>query len=485
MTSLFVQVIGQFVKAKMEGLNRELEETLDFAAYERGLNEVMTAISGLIVSIQLSELYARMEFLEQLKVLGAAKGMRFKEYREVTLTLSNGQKIQVSTPYFLKARPKRGRKKRGPNGRGTYLGLDVLGFLGRGSPNLVSDVVQMAVLCPSFEVAHMILSGRGIEIDVSTIRRYCRQLAEKGMTWRGQISLNGSENLDGHTLVIGIDGGRLRERRPKRGRRKNGQKRQGYTGEWHEPKLFTIYLLDDQGRVVDDFAPLHDATMGDHTEMFALLTRYLSALPLNDVARIVFCGDGAPWIWSDVESLCIQMGLEQHSPIYQVLDYIHAQQNLQELIELVPVKVRKQEKVDQIWRDLLWSGEIQGIRQEIDRLLSGSKHCKALNKWQTYFESNAKRMQYKAFKAASIPCGSGCVESAIRRIINMRLKSAGSFWKRDMAEYFLFLRSQLLSGRWAIFLRNVARQGARAWFRRLTTHSLDAFQHPLQLPCLP
>lgn len=485
MTNLFVQAIGHLVKVRVEALNRELGETLDFAAYERGLTGLMNEISGEIVCIQLTEYYASAGFLEQVKAWGAVKGMRYKEYRRVTLTLASGERIQVSTPYFIKAKPKRGRKKRGPNGRGAYLGLELLGFIGRGSPNLVSDVVQMAVLCPSFEVAHSILNGRGVEVDVSVIRRYCRQLSQKGMAWRGQVSMSGSENLKGYTLVIGVDGGRLRERCTKRGRRKQGQKRQGYTGEWREPKLFTIYLLDEQGEVVKDFPPLHDATMGDHAETFALLERYLSALPLADLSRIVFCGDGAPWIWSDVEALCVKMGLEKLCPVYQVLDYTHAQQNLQALIDLVPPGVRKKQKVDKLWRDLLWSGDIQGLRQEIDRLLSGRKHKRALKKWRTYFDANAQRMRYETFKQAHVPCGSGCVESAIRRIINMRLKSAGSFWKRDMAEAFLFLRSQLLSGRWTIFLRNVVRQAARAWLQRHFVQSVDSFQHSPQLVSLP
>ena len=264
------------------------------------------------------------ENLEKLKALGAAKGMKYKEYRKINIRLWTGKIINVLSAYFLKEKSKRGRKKRGPNGRGGYLGLDVLGFIGRGSPNIVSEVVELAVLCPSFEVAHGVLSRRGIKMDVSTVRRYCRQLAEQDMRWRGAVSLSGGKNLEGHTLVVGIDGGRLRERITKRGRRKKGQKRQGYNGEWHEPKLFTIYLLDAQGEIVKEFPPLHDATMQDHTAMFALLERYLSALSLSDLSRIVLCGDGAPWIWSGVEALCVKMGLEKLCPVYQVLDYTHA-----------------------------------------------------------------------------------------------------------------------------------------------------------------
>ena len=70
-------------------------------------------------------------------------------------------------------------------------------------------------------------------------------------------------------------------------------------------------------------------------------------------------------------------------------------------------------------------------------------------------------MQYRIFRANRVLCGSGCVESAIRRVINQRIKSAGSFWKKERAEYFLFLPSQLLSGRWLLFIKNVARRFAK------------------------
>ena len=36
-----------------------------------------------------------------------------------------------------------------------------------------------------------------------------------------------------------------------------------------------------------------------------------------------------------------------------------------------------------------------------------------------------------------------------------------SFWNPEMAECFLFLRSQFLSGRWDSFIHNVARLKAR------------------------
>ena len=251
----------------------------------------------------LGKLLRESDYLAALRHLGGRLAMRFKEYRLVRVRLANGQSIQVWAPYFLKARPKSRRRKRGPNGRGVYLGLEVLGFIGRESALWVSEVVQLALLCPSLAVARSVLARRGIKLDVKSLRRLCEQLGQLGLERRGEISLSGNEALAGQTLVIGIDGGRLRQRRNKGGRRKTGQRWPSYHAQWKEPKLFTLYLLDEQGQVIKDFAPLHDATMGDHEVVFELLERYLQTLELTQVSRVVFCGDGAPWIWAGVEAL--------------------------------------------------------------------------------------------------------------------------------------------------------------------------------------
>jgi len=323
------------------------------------------------------------------------------------------------------------------------------------------------------------LEDQGVQINVKTLRRYCRLTGERGMKWRGVMSLDGTEKLAGVTVVVGIDGGRLRQRRRKRGRRKKGQKRQGFYTDWREPKLFTIYFLNAQGEVMPEFAPLHDATMGDHQAMFALLQQYLLALPLAQAEKLVFCGDGAPWIWSDVISLCEHMELDMDK-VHQVLDYTHAKQQLGQLLDYVGQRKRQQGKLDHKWNQLLWHGHIDALKTEIEQQCVGSKQVTAHNKWKKYFKQNQNRMQYQTFKEQHIPCGSGSVESAIRRVINLRLKAPGTFWKLEMAEAFLFLRSQLISGRWSIMMHNLTRQMARMLLR---VNAVDLNVEQFQ-PCL-
>lgn len=459
-----LQYFVPYIQKEIAKLSEELSKTWDFRQFEDEMMKLMNEVEASLIECVLEERLTEPAFLIQLKLLGGKLGMRFKEYRTIRIRLCSGLQVTIRTPYFLKAKPKRGRKKRGPNGRGKHLGLEILGILGQVSPAFLSKTVQMALLCPSFEVAEAVLKEQGVDINVKTLRRYCQLAGERGMKWRGLMSLDGTENLEGVTVVIGVDGGRLRERRRKPGRWKKEQKRQGFYAEWREPKLFTIYFLDAKGEVIRELAPLHDATMGDHEAAFALLEQYLSALPLEQAEKLVFCADGAPWIWSDVVSLCEKMNLDM-TKVHQVLDYTHAKQQLGKLLDYVGKRKRQKGKLDRKWKNLLWNGQIDELKMEIKKECVGSRKVAALKKWNKYFKKNENRIQYQTFEEQHIPCGSGSVESAIRRVINLRLKAPGTFWKIEMAEVFLFLRSQLISGRWSIMMRNLTRQMARMLLR--------------------
>ncbi|CAK0774583.1 hypothetical protein CCP4SC76_5890008 [Gammaproteobacteria bacterium] len=66
------------------------------------------------------------------------------------------------------------------------------------------------------------------------------------------------------------------------------------------------------------------------------------------------------------------------------------------------------------------------------------------------------------------------MESAIRRVINLRLKAPGTFWLKEMVECFLFLRSQLLSGRWGIFMTNLTSLARQAFMQLFVTKDAQA-----------
>ncbi len=46
-----------------------------------------------------------------------------------------------------------------------------------------------------------------------------------------------------------------------------------------------------------------------------------------------------------------------------------------------------------------------------------------------------------------MPIGSGAIESVVRRVINMRVKSNAVYWRRDNAETMIRLRAWIKAGR--------------------------------------
>jgi hypothetical protein len=111
-----------------------------------------------------------------------------------------------------------------------------------------------------------------------------------------------------------------------------------------------------------------------------------------------------------------------------------------------------------MFKNLLWQGKLSKLKKQIEKHISyPKKRREALARLNNYFMKNRSRMQYTCCRNLNLPTGSGCAESAIRRVINLRLKSPGTFWKPETAESMLFLRSQLLSGRWNIMIDNIFR----------------------------
>ena len=416
-------------------------------------------VEELIVSV-VQELLSDHHFLENLKVLAAKSALRFNSYKPTSIRLLSGKSLSIDSPYFAKvaAKDRRGRKSKKRKAKsGDHLGLSYLGFIGRCSGILTSSAVQAALLCPSFEIAARTLHCFGIKMNIKTIQRLILATGNQAMQHRHRIALSDNDGGQNRTLFVCIDGGRLRERRAKRGRRPAGAKRQGYHTDWREPTQIVIQWLDDKGERCKQTLPLYDATMGDIDDVFQLLENYLRGMDADKADLVVFCADGARSYWNRFSSLAQKLKLNAH---LEIIDYTHAKQNLQLVADYLPKRLgaKKLSDIAQDWKNLLWRGDLAEIHYQIRQFIkSAKKRKKALKKFKNYFSDNYRRMQYAVFRHLELPTGSGCVESAIRRVINLRLKSPGIFWKRESAEVMLFLRSTLLCGRWTIMLENLFR----------------------------
>jgi hypothetical protein len=64
-------------------------------------------------------------------------------------------------------------------------------------------------------------------------------------------------------------------------------------------------------------------------------------------------------------------------------------------------------------------------------------------------------MSYQCFRDQNLVCGSGVIESGIRRVINLRFKNASAFWSPKNVEMLYFLRATLLAFRWNTLINNL------------------------------
>ena len=167
---------------------------------------------------------------------------------------------------------------------------------------------------------------------------------------------------------------------------------------------------------------------------------------IDKASEVILVGDGAPWIWERIPKLLEKTGGSGLN-FTEVIDWTHAKQNLKKALDSLPKKKAKQADFGH-FKDLLFEGNISAIVKEVKTIFKMRSSSKIMKKLKSYFVSNETRMQYKDTQDMKLPIGSGVIESAIRRVVNLRLKSPGSFWKLDFAETMLYLRAQLLYGRW-------------------------------------
>ncbi len=161
----------------------------------------------------------------------------------------------------------------------------------------------MATILSSFKEASEVLKDRGLKIDAKKVRIITKRYAKKANT-----GIEITETVAGCRVVISTDGGRIRIRKNKRGRRTvKGRKR--YTTKWKEPKLIIIYTVNENGEKDHTFLPFINGTMKGPDAAFALIKFYLSRLEIIKALKILFVADGARWIWNRVPTLAKELGI--------------------------------------------------------------------------------------------------------------------------------------------------------------------------------
>jgi hypothetical protein len=303
----------------------------------------------------------------------------------------------------------------------------------------------------SFAEAQHLLAILCIPLGEKSIRRLVYRSAKRArvvqkMTeWQEKTGNSGEKRR----IVVSTDGGRIRLREKKRGRKTKKNKTR-YNGAWREPKLLIIYMVDEEGKKVAEYAPIIDGTLKGPQRTFQMILTYLRQLDIQEDDQILFIADGARWIWNRVSALFKALNLKSEQ-CWQLIDFFHATQHINAVAKLRKNMKPKQRKswVTKQCKQLK-VGNVDIVIDEIQKYCRG-RNSKSIRTELNYFKKNRHRMRYAKVATLHMPIGSGAVESAVRRVVNLRMKGSSIFWCKSNAEHLLMLRSYYKSGRWEQF----------------------------------
>jgi hypothetical protein len=239
----------------------------------------------------------------------------------------------------------------------------------------------------------------------------------------------------------------------KRGPRNKKTRRRRYRTGWEEPRVLAIHVIDENGKNSRHDVGVLDAKIANCNEVFRMLVAYLKLLGAHEAAQLVIAADGAVWIWDRVDELIREVGIKPDR-VKQVLDFYHVTEHLGKIAKL---RSSWSEKRRTKWirkiKTQLWQGNVEEVLAECFLLCRGPR-SKKIEAMFDYIVRNKDRLNYPLFRRLKIPLGSGVIASAVRRIVNLRLKGPGIIWEKENSQRVLHMRAQMKANAWKRFVTN-------------------------------
>jgi len=475
-----IEFFEQETQARQKEWEQQLQDTPDaFVDIEQQIDQHYRRGAGQLVASLLAEVTNGPQMEEHIGHVRnhAATPLKAPERRTLKVRLLCGLILWITTAYCApRRRPACAAKPRTEQAVGLYPELAALGF-GKGcSPALQYKVARLVALSPSIDVAQQELHREGIVLDKKTVRRMAEQLGYQLLALRRRELLQwrtgelpASREFAGRRVAVQIDGGRvrLRENKAARKRKKWAGRRKGrrrrFDTPWREPKALILFEFDEQGTMIRKHRqPLIDGTLQGPDHLAELVAFHLYRLGAAEAELVVFISDGARWIWDRLAWIEARVGLDR-SRTRHVLDFCHAAHHISLALAALGREGDERREEYHRLRKLLKGSSWRKIVSELEEGASGLPPDHAVWTEIRYLQKHgeAGHLQYVTFRRQGIPCGSGAIESTIRRVINQRLKSNAIYWLEENAEALFAIRATLLCDRWEETMTRVRQTMAR------------------------
>ena len=427
----------------------------EFAAAEQAIHRVLHEEADTFVALALQARVSDSPFVEEARMEAHAQAhavgaqLRSKGTKETSVVKILALKLLPATPRNPAARKKPGQ--RGPTGSGVFPALARLGVTDRATPALREAVARHVASSRSVEAAREALQRQGLHVDHKAALRLTYAFAAAAMKARDEVmhlAVEGAEATEktsamaGRRLVVSLDGGRVRLKEENPGGNAGDR---SFAPQWREPKVLNIYAIDEKGKRDRAFPAVVDVTMGDADQVSALLVGHLRLLGAHHADHVRFIADGGSWIWARTDAIRHAAGIAQERWSEQ-LDLPHLVAYLGRVIE----PLTEDELDRQTWLVEQKVALVAGFHEEVSVALADLQQTHGLDTTTAlaFLKRHEARLHFVFCRPDGQPLGSGGVESAIRRVVNLRVKGNSIYWLRENAEAVMHLRAHLVTGRW-------------------------------------
>lgn len=219
----------------------------------------------------------------------------------------------------------------------------------------------------------------------------------------------------------------------KKGNKSNEDNRKNRETSWKEGRLCLAYSHGST-------TPFFSATMGkpDETGDHLINCAINADLGINSTIHCV--GDGATWIEKQVNRVFDNQGS-------YLIDFFHLCEYLSAACEKSNQNKLKYEE----YKEMIKTGNIAEVVEQLRPYVESDEVADKnapVRKCIRYIENRPGQFDYQNAIKNDLPIGSGQIESAHRYVIQSRLKLTGAWWKKDIADNMLALRTLRANNMW-------------------------------------
>ena len=314
------------------------------------------------------------------------------------------------------------------------------------SPLLEDRLCFTVTATGSYEEAAALATKWGVTVDDARLHALVQRVGERAeVLTQKRLGQTPSESeptrAAADPLVLMMDGWQVRHRGAEGGA--SARKKNAVRVEWHELKTAVVYRQDQAGRSAGKRGVLAEKAVvswqGEPMEFGRRVHWEASRRGLGRAKNVLVVADGAAWIWNLVA--------DRWAGATEVLDFYHASQHLWRLGEALHGEAGAGAWVEPR-RHRLRHGEAAAVVKEIEReRIPKGERGEVVRREANYFQTQARRMDYRRISTRGWPIGSGAVESACRRK-QCRFKRPGQFWTRRGLRHLSALEEARHNNHW-------------------------------------